>query len=120
MRKLNKSYIIIFVLATLLSCSFSSKNNPNHESQIIGTWVLNKKQVNYPKLTFKSNSTCIFTSMGDTLYKFKYRVTGSELILEDVLGRIEKNKILELSKDVLIFENLWKNKGRQEYNRKEN
>ena len=119
MKKLHKPYLILTALIVLLSCSFvTSDKNIVSESNIVGTWHLNKKQVNYPQLTFSSDNTCIFTSMGDTLYRFKYEVKGDELILEDILKKISKNKIISLTKNTLVFEKLLENTSKQEYTKK--
>ncbi|QEE50306.1 hypothetical protein FUA48_12180 [Flavobacterium alkalisoli] len=119
MKKLNKHYMIGAVLIIFLSCSFVKQDkNIIYQRDIIGTWLLNKKQVNYPQLTFSSDNTCIFTSMGDTLYRFKYEVKGNELILEDVLKQVSRNKIISLTRTTLIFEKLVENNSKQVYTRK--
>lgn len=117
MKKLNRIPSIIIALVTLFSCVSMDKKNYQYEN-LIGTWVLTKKQVNYPELTFNKDKTCFFTSMGDTIYRFKYELEKDKLILEDILGTVKKNRILKLTKEELVFETLWENKSKQEYIKK--
>jgi hypothetical protein len=56
--------------------------------------------------------------MGDTLYRYKYYIDKSELILKDLEGKIINNKILKLDGDSLVFEELVDNKQIQRYIRK--
>lgn len=117
MKKLNRVPSIVIALVTLFSCVSMDKKNYRYEN-LIGTWILTKKQVNYPELTFNNDKTCIFTSMGDTIYRFKYDLKRDELILEDMEGTIKKNRILKLTKEELVFESLWENKTKQDYIKK--
>lgn len=114
MKKLNKIKILFFLLIlSIISCS-TTKNSFNI-NVVEKTWHLNKKQVNFPTVIFYSNNTCIFSSMGNTLYRFNYKIKNNYLILEDLNKNISKDKILKVSKDSLIFESLWTNKEKQIY-----
>lgn len=117
MKKLNKISIVVISLIVIFSCVSVNKIDDQNEN-IIGAWALNKRQINYPELIFKKDNTCIFTSMGDTIYRFKYELEKDKLILEDIRGTIKKNHILKLTKSELVFEALWENKTKQEYIKK--
>jgi hypothetical protein len=115
--KKHHKYTLLFLVLFSFSCN-TSKNNFRKFS-IEGTWYLNKKQVDFPSISFKSDNTCIFSSMGDTLYRFKYKIKDEYLILTDINNNISKDKIMKISKDSLVFEKLWTNSSIQIYTRKE-
>lgn len=117
MKKPNRILQFIFILPViLLSCN--GQKIESTSNNIVGKWQLTVKQVNYPSLIFNTDSTAIFNSMGDTLYRYKYYINESELFLKDINGKITKDKILKLDKDSLIFETLADNKQVQRYKRK--
>lgn len=109
----------ILCVVLLLSCG----NAVNQQQQgytnkdIIGKWVLTVKQVNYPSLIFNTDSTAIFNSMGDTVYRYKFYIDKIELVLKDINGKVTRDKILKLDADSLIFETLADNKEVQRYKR---
>lgn len=114
MKKL--SSILSFVL--LFSCG----NVQNHvksftNTDIIGKWILATKQINYPSLIFNADSTAIFNSMGDTVYRYKFYIDNSVLVLKDINGKETRDKIFKLDSDSLIFETLADNKAEQKYKR---
>ncbi len=112
---------ILYSTLFLISCGNSAnqqKVNDYSNKDIIGNWVLVVKQVNYPSLVFNTDSTAIFNSMGDTLYRYKYYVDKTELVLKDINGKVTRDKILKLDRDSLIFETLADNKQVQRYKRK--
>lgn len=114
MKKLNNILFTTISIIIIFSCVSANKTYFQYEN-LIGVWKLKKKQVNYPEIIFNGDNTCIFRSMGDTIYRFKYQIEGDKLILEDVLGVKKKNRILKLTKTELIFETLWENQSQQEY-----
>lgn len=114
--KRNHSFLCALLLTSLIACSnLSRQQTDNFASDIVGEWQLTVKQVNYPKLIFNRDSTAIFTSMGDTIYRYKYYVEKSNLVLRDIDGKLTRDKILKLSKDSLIFETLAINRSVQRY-----
>ncbi|ELM3645234.1 hypothetical protein LIS90_13535 [Flavobacterium psychrophilum] len=116
MRKHNNILFIylIFGCAFIFNCCGQTKFKPK---DIIGKWSLTIKQLNYPTLIFKSDSTAVFTSMGDTIYRFKYFVDRKQLFLKDINGRLTKNNILKLDKEYLVFKTLLDNSKIQIYKR---
>ncbi len=112
MRKLLPLPLIVLIL--LISCVYAQKIS---QAKLVGTWVLNKNQINYPIIIFE-NKEAIFKSRGDTIYRFNYSVRGQELILTDINKNVSKAIIVNLSKDTLIFRSLLENKEEQHYLRK--
>ena len=55
--------------------------------------------------------------MGDTIYRFKYYVDKTELVLKDINEKTIRDKILKMDRDSLIFETLADNKQVQKYYR---
>jgi len=105
-------YVTVFIITQ--SCFVYKK--PNNE--IIGKWcLLNKYQLNYPKINFYKDSIAIFESKMDTVYSYKYYLKGKWLYLIQPNGRENKNKILFINKDSLVFTSLIENKNKQVYKR---
>jgi hypothetical protein len=114
--KRHRNFFSVLLLASLLACSnVSQKQENNFSSDIVGEWSLTVKQVNYPKLIFNPDSTAVFTSMGDTIYRYRYYVEQSELVLKDINEQLTRDKILKLDKDSLVFETLANNRSVQRY-----
>jgi hypothetical protein len=110
---------IIIVFLLMPPCAFSFAKNKNNKL-IFGKWILsnNKKlQVNYPILYFNTDSTAIFCSRGDTIYRFKYKIYKKCLILIDINGIETRCPIKEISCQNLVFFNLLKHKTIQYYRR---
>lgn len=87
-----------------------------------GEWRLKdrKGQVNYPVLYFNEDSSAVFSSRGDTLYRFKYSIKNDDLVLKSpATQQITRWKILRLSKDDLILKNLFEHNEKQVYKRSE-
>ncbi len=121
MKKQNKNihFIVSILLLGLSSCNGQKNDTANNLSDIIiGKWTLTVKQVNYPTILFNKDSTAIFTSMGDTIYRFKYYLSKNELVLKDFNHKKTRDKILKLDSDSLIFETLADEKRVQKYVRK--
>jgi hypothetical protein len=104
----------IIGLIMLLGCASYVQLKDN--SSIHGTWILQEKgAINYPKIIFKHDSTAVFTSEGDTIYRFTYLLKGSDLVLKDLYGTQETYHIMRLTSDSLIFKTLRENQNRQIY-----
>lgn len=113
---------IIIIFSLMLPCAFSFTQNKNDEL-ILGKWILSnnqKLQVNYPILYFNTDSTAIFCSRGDTIYRFNYKIHKKCLILIDINGIEMKCPIKEISCQNLVFFNLLKHKTIQYYRRSPN
>lgn len=108
-------FIILYILLTL-SCTPTKNIQKNILSKnIIGRWCLTVNQTNYPSITFREDSLAIFDSRGDTVYRFKYYLSESDLFLVQPTSEVRKNHILSLTKDSLIFETLLEHNTRQSY-----
>ncbi len=97
-----------YLLITIFFCScVSPKKNQKDAGMIdlLGTWCLTERQINYPSLTFQKDSIAIFTSFGDTIYSFRYYQKNNTLNLTTTKGII-RNEIIKHTKDSLIFKNL--------------
>jgi hypothetical protein len=108
-------YLLILIIC--YACISQKKNRKGiQEPDLIGTWCLTTKQINYPSISFKKDSIAIFTSLGDTIYSFKYYMNNKNLYLVND-NRLTENKILKLTRDSLVFENLVEHNIRQIYYR---
>lgn len=90
---------------------------PKESKEILGKWELTEEefQVNYPILYFNTDSTAMFSSRGDTIYRFKYLLISENLILRDLEGKESTWKISVLNEKELIFEKLFENINPQHY-----
>lgn len=104
---------IIFII-TIVCCACST---PVHEksSDIYGKWCLTTDQINYPEIRFSSDSIAIFSSKMDTTYRYKYYVDDSYLYIIQLNLSTQKNRILQLTRDSLVFESLMEIHQRQVY-----
>ena len=109
--------VILLSITWMLLASYS-QNKPG-KFTVIGTWALTSaNQINYPQITFKNDATAIFSSRGDTLYRFKFSVKGDQLYLKDLFGKEEHYRFKMPAKDKLIFPALREHKTEQTYIRK--
>ena len=110
-----KNVIIIFGLL-FGSCGTLQKIE-NGNSTIVGKWCLGSNEINYPTVTFGTNSMAVFSSRMDTVYTFRYYVQSNKLNLVQPTREINKDRILKLTKDSLVFETLLEHKTKQVYYR---
>jgi hypothetical protein len=112
----------IFCLLLLLSSTGCSTSEQTYSKKLLGKWVLQEKtfQLNYPVLYFNTDSSAVFTSHRDTLYRFKFNINGTELLLKDVYGKETKWEINKLNENQLIFGSLFENEKQQVYKREPN
>ena len=96
----------IFLLPLYLlfgSCTSQSNTKINiSDNNLIGCWKLKDDGISYVQLHFKKDSTAIFTSRADTVYRFRYRAYKNYLILE-AKNRFYKCPIIECSDSTLSF-----------------
>lgn len=111
-------YIALIIAMIFLDECVSHSNSgvSYNNSEVIGCWKQSGTNLSYTYLIFKRDSTAIFESKADTIYRFKYWVTKNELILEDV-NRIYKCPILELTIKKFTFEDVVVNKKKLFYQR---
>lgn len=95
---------LIFILLSFYDCN-TPRSPPGCCEKILGKWISVEETINYNTLIFYSNNYCVFTSRGDTLFRYAYKLEGcsSNLLLSDVYGNNYEYKIKLLSKDSLIF-----------------
>ena len=107
---------IAFVLV-LCSC-LSGKPNEKYPF-IYGNWTLkNEDNFNYGELLFNKDSSAIFSSRGDTLYRFRFYVVENHIVLKTMEGITEKYKILKLDRNELILNSLREKKSIQYYSKR--
>lgn len=112
-----KTASLITLLLTSFVLAYCSSLQQSFDLEVIkGNWCLNKKQLNYPKLRFDDKSTLTLSSIGDTIYRYKYSMQGAFLSIQKD-GKTIKNKILKLNKDSLILEGLLEYATIQKYSR---
>lgn len=105
------TFLFTFMVA---GCSITAQKE---NRKLLGKWELTEKnfQVNYPVLYFNSDSIAIFTSRGDTIYRFKYFIKSENLILKDLNGIETEWIISKLDNNQLVFEKLFENSKEQHY-----
>lgn len=113
--------ILILSLA-LSSCSSATERNLADQSlgSVRGEWTfVDPQAIFYRKLTF-ADSLAEFTSLGDTIYRFKYRIDNqaSKLILTDMLGKKDSSRIVKLDDDSLVVDRLWEKRAVQRFYKK--
>lgn len=113
-------YPIIIIKVFFISFLFfegCSVTVPKESKEIFGKWELTEEefQVNYPILYFNTDSTAMFTSRGDTIYRFKYLLKSENLILKDLDGKESTWKISVLNEKELVFDKLFENIKPQHY-----
>lgn len=107
---------VFLILIVVFGCTTTKTRMSN---SICGTWILsNKKAINYPEISFNKDSTAVFKSKGDTIYRFTYTLIDYEIVLTDLNGNKKSCEIIELTNNKLVFNGLLKNKGRQVYEKK--
>lgn len=106
---------IFLLIGFCLACQSERRID---EVDLLGEWTLSSTtQINYPSVSFSSDSMAVFTSQADTIYRYRYFVKWDSLILIDIDGKQSRFKILELSKSSLIFNGLPDQEGKQVYSR---
>jgi hypothetical protein len=100
--------MILIVLTLFLRCIAQKKQID--ASLIYGDWILQNRNIQYsPSIHFYKDSTAIFDSSGDTLYRFTYQINGDNLVLKIPFDNqySEVYQINRLTKDTLILDELW-------------
>lgn len=112
---MKKNFFLYGSLILLYSC-ITSKTNQNDWNKLIeGSWKLTVKyQTNYPTIQFTKGGV-VFNSLVDTIYGFSCTLKRKDLILFDGINPGTHNKIIKLTQDSLIFENLLEHKTLQVY-----
>ena len=112
---MKKLFFISGSLLLLYSC-VTSKTNQNDWNELIeGNWRLTVKyQTNYPTIQFTKGGA-VFNSLADTIYGFSCTLKRKDLILFDGINPKTHNRIIKLTQDSLIFENLLEHKTPQVY-----
>ncbi len=110
---------VLFALCFLIGCGSMSKNSFVSSEKLFGEWVLENEThaINYPKIEFAADSTALFFSRGDTIYRFKFQVKSDNLYLTDIFGKEETYRVIGITDDQLIFSSLREKKVKQVYKR---
>ena len=106
----------LFLLLTI-SCTRTPSITLN---KIQGRWILqDSKAIDFGEISFLKDSVSYFSSRADTIYRFKYYLKGSNLILIDPFNQknLKTNQIIKLNKKELVFRSLWYKKAPQSYKR---
>ena len=114
------NYILIGFLL-LMGCGNVHQTGSFSSGNLLGSWQLENEPdaINYGEIKFTGDSTALFLSRGDTIYRFKFHVKSEDLYLIDVLGKMESYQIISLTDNKLIFSSLREKKGEQVYKRTE-
>ncbi len=111
-------YLILFLL-------FSFGTNIDHSEDpatVEGSWCLVNKgktlEIHYGQLKFSKNGDIILTSIADTVFRYKYEVIGSDLLIIRAANKdTVRSHILKLTTDSLILSSLIEKKQEQVYYR---
>ena len=95
----NKVTITAYLLLFIHCCYSQQKKN------IVGTWYLKEEHVSYSILHFYDDSTAKFSTIVDTVYRFRYYVSNGFLYTRDRLHQVDSFPIIKLNKRKLVFEN---------------
>ncbi len=90
---------------------------PVKDVSIEGEWEnVNEKAVFYRTLTF-TDSSAVFTSRGDTIYRFKYYLDPASrtLWLTDAFNKKLSAKVIKSDKDSLVLDRLWELNTKQRF-----
>jgi hypothetical protein len=88
--------------------------------KLSGQWISAEETINYDILMFSSDKNAVFTSRGDTIFRYKYSLNckNSSLVLRDIYGNKYVEQIKFLSKDSLVFEGFFHHGGLKKYYKK--
>ena len=116
---IKRYFISLMLFLVAVSCNMKGQTD---FKKILGKWILQETvfQINYPVLYFNTDSSAIFTSHGDTIYRFKFILLDENIILKDANNQETKWKILELTKSQLVFKSLFEHEKKQIYKREPN
>lgn len=87
-------------------------------NKIQGRWILqDSKAIEFREISFWKDSLATFSTRVDTIYRFKYYLKKSNLILIDPFNQknLTTNQIIKLNKKELVFRSLWYKKTVQRY-----
>ncbi len=76
---------------------------------LVGDWELehNGNDVAaYPAISFGKDSTAIFYSPGDTVYRYNYAIKNDTVMLTDIFGKTSLGIIRKLDNRTLVFDRL--------------
>jgi hypothetical protein len=112
---------LLIVSVFLIRCGSIPQTDSVSSEKLLGEWVLENGSdaINYGKIEFKGDSTALFLSRGDTIYRFKFHVKSDNLYLTDILGKEESYKVISATDDQLTFSSLREKKEKQVYKRAE-
>lgn len=116
-----KHELFLFLLL-LQACTGApaAKSEYVNRHMLTGAWMHSSGSIHYPTLLFSKDSIAIFTSRADTLYRFRYRVSGNQLFLKDSRGNETSGNISSLGNDSLVFSALCDEAAKQVYIRRNN
>ena len=113
MMKLLQNLKLYLIILFLSSCSLSK-----YKSLKNSIWIQSdKEKINYVELRFDKKNL-IATSLGDTIFRFKYKLKKNNLYLTDINRKVTKIRIINYHSDILIFESFMEHKTIQTYLRK--
>lgn len=112
---------LLIVSVFLIRCGNIPQTGSVSSEKLLGEWVLENESdaINYGGIEFKEDSTALFLSRGDTIYRFKFHVKSDDLYLTDILGKVQSYKVISITDNQLIFSSLREKKGKQIYKRLE-
>lgn len=110
---------ILITLFTLPACAPQKKHNIIvSEDMLYGEWELvEKEQVNYPNIEFLKDSSAVLHSQADTIYRFTFFIRNDSLVLVDINGNKDVNKICELNDKTVVLDGIADVHEKQTYKR---
>lgn len=115
---LNRYTLVLLYISIFLSCRTGGKQLVNvNNNNLIGCWKQKVNEISYPTLYFARDSTAVFTSKADTVYRFKYWTEKGTLMLVDNNNKVYECLIIGYSDSVFSFRDEVVNKKVLSYQR---
>lgn len=104
----NKFFAILTCTILLCSCTMSREDTIVDEIFFYGTWILigHDKQINYPYIEFFDDSSAVFHSQSDTIYRFSFYIKKDSIHIVDFDGTEYVNKFVVQSKGCVKFKGI--------------
>lgn len=113
-----KASLYLSWVLLIASCSPNGTEYvPVKNAFIKGQWEnVDETVVFYRTLTF-TDSSAVFTSLGDTIYRFKYYLDPASrtLWLTDAFNKKLSASVVKLDKDSLVLDRLWELNTKQRF-----
>lgn len=112
--------VSLLLMLILIGCSVGMNSSSQSGDFIAsGLWqrVSGNDALHYGTLEFRKDGSAIFTSAGDTLFRFSYRAESGRILLTDALGHSEVLDYRIVGADSICFPHMLDYAGEMCYTR---